>query len=102
MNRKIFIAFSVLNLFIFSSRIFSQNTEWTVNSATVKFKIKNAGFTVDGSFSGVVAKINFDGAKSSGNSIEATLDAKSINTGNGTRDGDLRKAEYFNVAHDKR
>ena len=36
------------------------NPEWLVSSSSIKFKIKNAGFNVDGSFSGLTAKIFFD------------------------------------------
>ena len=43
------------------------------------------------------SKIIFDASKGFGNSIDATIDAKSINTGNGTRDGHLKKVDYFDV-----
>jgi polyisoprenoid-binding protein YceI len=77
--------------------LFSQNTEWLVSSSKITFKIKNAGFTVDGDLSGLKAKINFDAAKSYSNSIEATVIAKTINTGNSLRNGHLRKEDYFGV-----
>ena len=76
----------------------AQNKEWKVVSSSIKFKIKNAGFNVEGSFSGLDAKIVFDNNKIIGNSIEASLNAASINTNNGSRDGHLKKAEYFDVA----
>jgi len=75
----------------------TQNTEWTVNSSTIKFKIKNAGFNVDGSFTGLTAKISFEADKAFGNSIDATINTNTINTGNGTRDKHLKKDEYFGV-----
>lgn len=74
-----------------------QNQAWSVSSSSVTFKIKNAGLTVSGSFSGLEAKIVFDGEKASGNKIEASIDAKSINTGINARDNHLRKAEYFDA-----
>lgn len=88
---------------IFFGTLFSQtNTEkkqeWFVESSSVKFSIKNAGFTVTGTFSGLKAKVLFDPDKSSGSSFLATIDATTISTGNATRDGHLRKSEYFNVA----
>lgn len=76
----------------------AQNKEWKVVSSSIKFKIKNAGFNVEGSFSGLAAKIIFDNDKIIGNMMEASIDAKSINTNNGSRDGHLRKVEYFDVA----
>ena len=94
MNRILLIAYTVfLILTGFSYK--AQNTEWAVASSTVLFKIKNAGFTVDGKFGAINATIVFDETKNSGNSIEATIDSKAINTGNGTRDGHLKKEEYF-------
>jgi polyisoprenoid-binding protein YceI len=93
MKRIIFIT-----LFIFAI-IFSkaQNQEWTIVSSDISFKIKNAGFTVDGKFGNATGTIQFDPAKSSGNKMEASMDAKTINTDNSMRDGHLRKEEYFSV-----
>ncbi len=96
------IIFSLLifiSLMIFSQTLTAQNQEWQVNSSSIKFKIKNAGFTVDGSFSGLSGKIIFDASKGFGNSIDASIDAKTINTGNGTRDGHLKKTGYFDVVN---
>jgi len=93
MKKFFFIAFTFACLFANA-----QNKEWKVVSSSIKFKIKNAGFNVDGSFSGLDAKIIFDNNKIIGNSIEASLNAASINTNNGSRDGHLKKAEYFDVA----
>lgn len=75
----------------------AQNQAWSVSSSDITFKIKNAGLTVSGSFGVPDAKIVFDGEKAAGNKIEASLDAKSINTGITARDNHLRKAEYFDA-----
>ena len=94
------ILFSILifiNLIIFTQNLKGQNQEWQVNSSSIKFQIKNAGFTVDGAFSGLTVKIIFDASKGFGNSIDASIDAKTINTGNGSRDGHLKKTDYFDV-----
>jgi len=98
MKRMFFIALCLISFGFFAQTVTSQKQEWSVTSSTVKFKIKNAGFSVDGTFGGLNAKIIFDPSKIYGNSIEATIEARSINTGNGTRDGHLKKAEYFDVA----
>lgn len=96
MNRLLLIIATIyLNLTGFTCK--AQNTEWAVVSSSVSFKIKNAGFNVDGKFGALTATIVFDDTKISGNSIEATIDSKTINTGNGTRDGHLKKEEYFGV-----
>jgi polyisoprenoid-binding protein YceI len=76
---------------------FADNTAWKVKSSAITFKIKNAGLTVDGSFSGLEADIKFNPLKPEEANIRASVDAKSIETGNDMRNGHLRKAEYFNV-----
>jgi len=86
----------VLLVFI-GSNLFAQNTAWAVASSSVSFKIKNGGFNVDGKFGSATATIIFDETKTTGNIIDATIDAKTINTGNGIRDGHLKKEEYFDI-----
>ena len=75
----------------------AQNTEWFVESSNITFKIKNAGFTVNGDIIGLNTKINFDAAKSYSNSIEATINTKSITTNNGARDKHIHKSDFFDV-----
>jgi polyisoprenoid-binding protein YceI len=91
------IALLLISFGYSAQTVATQNQEWIVSSSSVKFKIKNAGFTIDGTFNGLVAKIIFDASKGSGNFINAAIDSKSINTGNETRDSHLKKAEYFDV-----
>jgi len=96
MNRILkILAIVVLTLAGFASK--SQNTEWSIVSSTVTFKIKNAGFTVDGKLGAVTGKIVFDAAKSYSNNIDVSIDSKSLNTNNSSRDGHLKKKEYFDV-----
>jgi polyisoprenoid-binding protein YceI len=64
---------------------------------SVRFKIRNFGFNVHGSFSGLLGKIRFDPASMAGASFDVSVDAASVNTGNETRDNHLRKEEYFDV-----
>lgn len=82
---------------IFCVFLIAQNQSWNVVSSSVKFKIKNAGIMVDGSFSGLSANIQFDPTKGFGNKIEASIDAKSVNTGIDSRDNHLRKDSYFSA-----
>lgn len=96
--KKIFlIALCYFNLIAIAQTTLAKNQEWLVTSSLIKFKIKNAGFTVDGNFTGLNAKIIFDTSKGFGNSIDATIDSKTINTNNSSRDGHLKKVEYFSV-----
>lgn len=97
MKKILFITLSLLSLAFVAQTTSTQSQEWVVSSSIIKFKIKNAGITVDGTFSGLNAKIFFDGSKSFGNSIDATIDSKTVNTNSGSRDGHLKKAEYFDV-----
>ena len=76
---------------------FTQNQQWAIVSSNITFKIKNAGFTVDGKFGSVTGSIQFDATKNSGNKIEASIDANTIDTDNSTRNGHLKKEEYFYV-----
>lgn len=89
-----------LTLLLFSFVVMvsvAQNQQWIVASSTIKFKIKNAGIMIDGAFTGLNATINFDTSKGFGNKIEASVDAKTVNTGNDMRDEHLRKVDYFSV-----
>ncbi len=93
------LAFILSGIFLLSG--FTPATggkESSVISSSVKFKIKNAGFTVDGSFSDLKEKIVFDANNVAGSNIEASISSKTVNTGNGTRDGHLKGEKYFDVA----
>ncbi len=65
--------------------------------STVRFTIKNAGIKVAGDFSGVNGTISFDPSKHAASFFDVSLEAKTVHTGNSTRDGHLRKKEYFDV-----
>ena len=92
--KLLFIKYSL----IFFPLIFIVSTNiWKVKTSSITFKIKNAGLTVDGSFNNLVADIKFDQLKPEEGNIKATIDSKSINTGNDMRDGHLSKPEYFDV-----
>jgi polyisoprenoid-binding protein YceI len=76
----------------------AQNTEWNITKSSVKFKIKNAGFNVDGSLGAVTGTVKFDETKTTGNSIDVAIDSKTLSTNNKKRDEHLRKPEYFDIA----
>lgn len=69
----------------------------TDNGSSVKFKIKNLGVTIGGSFTGLQGRIVFDPANPATASIEASIDVSSINTGIDLRDDHLRSSDYFDV-----
>jgi polyisoprenoid-binding protein YceI len=75
-------------------------TNWNVDSAKAKiiFTVKGPFGVVHGSFSGLKAEIKFDEKDLAGSSISASVDAKTVNTGIGLRNHDLRsKEEWLNT-----
>lgn len=64
-------------------------------SADVRFTIRNAGLTVDGSFGEVKPTIIFDEQMPEQANIAATVIVSSINTGIQSRDRHLLKEDYF-------
>ncbi len=73
------------------------NTAWKVKSSAITFKIKNAGITVDGSFTGLEADIKFNPLKPEEATITASVKTNTVNTGNDMRDEHIRKPEYFDA-----
>ncbi|MCE3279173.1 MAG: hypothetical protein K0S44_1364 [Bacteroidetes bacterium] len=85
-----------LLLAIFPYLILTGNP-WKINSSSIVFNIKNAGLNVGGSFTGFESEIKFDPLKPENAHIFASVNSKTINTGNDMRDDHLIKAEYFDV-----
>ena len=61
------------------------------------FQIRHMMSKVSGKFDDFSGKINIDRAKPSASSVEFTIKAASINTGNADRDKDLRGPNFFDV-----
>ncbi len=70
---------------------------WRPTNASVTFKIRNAGLGVDGTFGGFVGTLRFDPANPATGKLAATVEAATLNTGIGLRDGHLKKEDYFDV-----
>lgn len=64
----------------------------------VQFEIRNFGIKTSGDFKGLKGTITFNPANYSIAVFDVTVDANTIDTDNTSRDGHLRKAEYFDVA----
>lgn len=77
--------------------IMQAQTHWKVNTSSINFKIKNAGLTVEGCFTGLVADIKFDSAHYLKSSMEASVDVGTISTGIAMRNNHLKKEEYFDA-----
>lgn len=67
------------------------------NGSSVKFRIKNFGFNVTGSFKGLQGSIRFDPNDLASSQFDVSINAKTINTGIDMRDNHLRKSDYFDV-----
>jgi polyisoprenoid-binding protein YceI len=73
---------------------------WTVDAAhaKVEFSVKGPFGTVHGNFSGLKATIKFSEKDLAGSSVSANIEAKTVSTGIGMRNHDLRsKEEWLNT-----
>ncbi len=70
---------------------------WIADTANAKinFSVKGPFGTVHGSFTGLKTTIQFDEKDLSGSSISASVDAKTVSTGVGLRNHDLRTEEQW-------
>lgn len=64
----------------------------------VHFVIKNFGIKTGGDFTGLKGSIKFDPVNFAGSAFDVTVDAATVDTDNSSRDGHLKKAEYFDAA----
>lgn len=90
------VLFVVLTLF-FGSTALAQPV-WKPVKTTVTFTIRNAGFNVDGTFSGFAGNLLLDPAAPDKAQLAATVETATLSTGNGLRDSHLKKPDYFDVA----
>ena len=98
MKRYLLIPF-LLTAWIYSA---AQNYTPVDSSSSVKFKVKNLGFNVGGSFSGLQGAITFDPNNLSACKFDVTIDANTVNTGIDMRDNHLRNEDYFDVKNHPR
>jgi polyisoprenoid-binding protein YceI len=90
------LAILILPLLILATAASAQKV--AIIKTAIKFQLKNLGVNTGGSINGLQANMVFNPEKLDESTIEATLDANSINTDNDLRDSHLRGEEYFNVA----
>jgi polyisoprenoid-binding protein YceI len=104
-NNFLFLSMIILFVFGFTfsnpssleETIISTNEVKQTVVSSVTFKIKNAGIGIDGSFKGFQGTVNFDPESLSSSNFDVSVDAKTIDTDNGTRDNHLKEDEYFGV-----
>ena len=73
---------------------------WSVDPvhSVAEFKVKHMMISnVKGQFTGVSGKLSLDEADVTKSTIEATIDAASINTREAQRDAHLKSADFFDV-----
>ncbi len=89
--------------FLISSNLVTAQTTYTPVDAgsRVHFTIKNFGIKTGGDFKGLKGSIKFNSGSLAASAFDVTIDATTIDTDNESRDGHLRKAEYFDVATNK-
>lgn len=75
---------------------------WNIDTAhtSADFVVKHMMITtVRGTFDNVTGTINFDPANPAATTVEAKIEANTINTGVADRDNHLRSADFFDVAN---
>jgi polyisoprenoid-binding protein YceI len=78
----------------------AQRSQWTIdkNHSQANFQIRHLGVSnVRGSISGITGTIVWDEKDMSKCSVEATLDANTVDTSTAARDKHLKDADFFNV-----
>jgi polyisoprenoid-binding protein YceI len=83
--------------FILTSWTGAEQLSAVDKDSEIKFRIKNLGVGVNGSFNGLEGKFEFDPHNLSSSTFEASIDVNSINTGINMRDNHLRSEDYFDV-----
>lgn len=93
MKRLVFV------IWMFVPMLLHSQMQWKVkeDASEVRFKIKNFGVWVEGSFGGLKADINFDPSSPEKGAITASVEVNTINTGINSRDSHLKKEEYFDA-----
>ena len=93
---------SILLTALVATPLFAQTaTEtFTLDKAhsNATFRIRHLMSNVNGSFNELDAAVNIDRANPAGSSVEFTIQAASIDTGNTNRDDHLRSPDFFEVA----
>lgn len=92
---------TITSIFILLSTIshitYGQTLQAISDKSKVIFEIKNAGLTVEGSFSNLEATIVFNPENLADASFSASIPVKTIDTGINARDTHLKSKDYFEV-----
>ena len=97
MSRFIFILITTVAMTVTAA---AQAGTWHIdpNHSAAQFSVKHLGVsTVRGAFSKVTGTVTYDPADPSKDSLEAAIDASSVDTRVEMRDNDLKSAHFFDV-----
>jgi polyisoprenoid-binding protein YceI len=86
--------------FLASSGLHAQATGWRIDTlhSSAQFSVKHLMIsTVRGQFGGVKGTVVYDPKNPAADSVSATIDCTTVNTGEPKRDADLKTAEFFDV-----
>jgi polyisoprenoid-binding protein YceI len=84
-------------LIISAAKIASAQYKPADQGSALTFRIKNFGFDVTGTFSGLQGSINFDPQNLTNGSFDVNINAATVNTDNSLRDKHLKDDGYFDV-----
>lgn len=94
--KKIFLL--LISFCIHASATFAQSSLTPLDEGSkVHFVIKNFGIKTGGDFKGLKGNIKFYPANPTASSFDVLVDAGTVDTDNESRDGHLKKEEYFDV-----
>jgi polyisoprenoid-binding protein YceI len=90
-------SFLIISLITITGILVSDQYKPEDQGSSVLFKIRNLGFNVSGSFSGLDGNIQFDPNNLATCNFDVSIDANTVNTDNNMRDNHLRNETYFDV-----
>jgi polyisoprenoid-binding protein YceI len=97
---RVFVFIVVLSLILILPAA-AQVQTWNIdpNHTAAQFSVRHLGIsTVRGAFTKVSGSVQYDPSDPAKTTIEATIDAKSVDTRVEKRDNDLRSPDFFDVA----
>jgi polyisoprenoid-binding protein YceI len=89
-----------LVLFLCAAGLCAQPTSWHIDPlhSSAQFSVRHMMIsTVRGHFGGVKGAVVLDDKNPANDTVEATIDCTTINTGEAKRDSDLKGEEFFDV-----
>jgi polyisoprenoid-binding protein YceI len=100
-KRAALLVLASAGLALLPSSLHAQVSTWKIDSAhsSIEFSIKHLGVsTVHGSLTGIKGEVKLDEKDITKSSVEAVIDANTVNTNQEARDKHLKSPDFFNVA----